>query len=292
MGFTSYSISDRTLRSSVEGYTTKPINDIFVQNKLHQIHPEMNPKNVDSVRECCDSTAHPNTVPVQLYLDVTGSMGQIPHMMIKDGLPTLISVLIQNGVPDVALMFGAIGDHECDQAPLQVAQFESGDAELDMWLTRTWLEGRGGSNAGESYLLAWYFAAMHTRTDAYDKRNKKGFVFTIGDEPCLPNLPISAIKTIMGKNTTFQGTSSLTRDDLLNNARQMNHVYHIHINHGGRYLDKWWKDAFGQNLIEIKNYIEIPSLISSIILSQVEQEVIPISIAGLSKPSIKPEIML
>ena len=87
-------------------------------------------------------------------------------------------------------MFGAIGDHECDSCPLQVGQFESGDVELDMWLTRTFLEKGGGGNNGESYGLAWFMANNFIRTDAKDKRQQKGFVLTIGDEPVLHNYPL------------------------------------------------------------------------------------------------------
>ena len=277
MGFTSYSISNRTDRAA-STYAVKSTDEIFTQNKLHRIHPEMNPHGI-TVRECCDSVAHPATVPIQLYLDVTGSMGRIPVMMIKSGLPTLISTLIQNGVPDTALMFGAIGDHTCDQAPLQVGQFESGDAELDMWLERTWLEGRGGANEGESYLLAWYFAANHVRIDAFSKRNTKGFVFTIGDEPCLNNLPVSAITAIMGKG--LQGTGSFSREHLLERAQQENHVFHIHIDHN-RYCDPWWMEALGQNLIRVNDYTVIPAVISQTILDHMDKRPLSMSQAGLS----------
>ena len=182
MGYASYSTTNRAISASVNAYYSAPVDQIFKQNIEKKIHAAMNPDGI-VVRECRDSKEHPNAIPIQLYLDVTGSMGHIPHEMIKDGLPTLMGTLTQRGVPDAALMFGAIGDHESDVWPLQVAQFEAGDAELDMWLTRTYLEGNGGGNAGESYLLAWYFAANHIKTDAFEKRKQKGFVITIGDEP-------------------------------------------------------------------------------------------------------------
>jgi len=264
MGNSSYSVQDRTVRSQSAGYYTKSADQIFTQSAERNMHKDMNPKGV-LFRESRDSEAHPNSVPIQFYLDVTGSMGHIPHEMIKDGLPTLMSKLIQNGVTDASLMFGAIGDHECDRCPLQVAQFESGDAELDMWLTRTYLEGNGGGNGGESYLLAWYFAANHIKTDAWEKRKQKGFVFTIGDEPCLRNLPVSAVKTIMGD--TAVGQSLYTIDQLLAAAQVQNHVYHIHLNHGSRSLDQKWVELLGNNLIVIDDYTTVSKVVSDTILS-------------------------
>lgn len=266
MGYSSYSVSAKMSRSVSSGLYTKSRDEIFTQAKERKAHELMASRNI-SLRESHDSEQHPNTVPVQLYLDVTGSMGHIPHEMIKDGLPTLVGSLIQNGVPDVALMFGAIGDHECDREPLQVAQFESGDEELDMWLTRTYLESGGGGNSGESYLLAWYFAAFHTRTDAWDNRGQKGFVFTIGDEPNLPSLPISAVKEVMGDNAKGQATYSA--GELLAAAQERNHVYHIFLEHGyrgGKDIEDW-KQTMGKNLIVVKDYKDIPKVISDTILS-------------------------
>jgi hypothetical protein len=265
MGNSSYSVSSRTVRADSLGYTTNSVDNIFTQNKKREIHEGMNPNGV-IFRESCDSVEHPLTVPIQLYLDVTGSMGQIPHEMIKSGLPTLMGTLIQNGVKDAALMFGAIGDHETDYYPLQIGQFESGDAELDMWLTRTYLEGNGGGNAGESYLLAWYFSANHVKTDAFNKRNKKGFVFTIGDEPCLRNLPLSSIKEIMGNSAI--GQSNYTMEELLSMSQEKNHVYHIHVNHNGRTCDSRWKELLGANLIEISDHRTVSKVIADIILSK------------------------
>lgn len=267
MGNSSYSTDDRTVRSRSFGYTTASVDQIFTQQKERKAHELMLPLNV-TFRECRDSEAHPNATPIQFYLDVTGSMGHIPHQMIKEGLPTLMGTLIQNGVPDAALLFGAIGDHECDRAPLQVAQFESGDAELDMWLTRTWLEGNGGGNGGESYLLAWYFAGKHVKTDAFDKRKQKGFVFTIGDEPCLKNLPVSAVKGIMG--TTASGEGNYTREELLAAAREQNHVFHIHLDHGQRF-DPAWKEMLGENLIMISDHRTVARVISDTILAHMQK---------------------
>lgn len=265
MGNSSYSLDNRSGRALSAGYSTRSVNEIFTQNVERKTHEQMNPNGV-LFRECCDSETHPNTIPIQLYLDVTGSMGHIPHEMIKNGLPTLMGTLIQNGVPDASLIFGAIGDHETDRCPLQIGQFESGDAELDMWLTRTYLEGGGGGNSGESYLLAWYFSANHTKTDSFDKRGKRGFLFTIGDEPCLRNLPVSAVKGIMGD--TAVGQANFTMEELLDAAQKKNHVYHIHLNHGSRSCDSKWKELLGKNLIEITDHTTVSKVISDIILSE------------------------
>lgn len=274
MGSSLYDTNTRSMRSTSMAYHTAPVDQIFTQNVERKSHKDMMPTGI-TFREARDSELHPNTVPIQFYLDVTGSMGMIPHEMIKDGLPTLMGKLIQNGIPDAALMFGAIGDHESDRYPLQVAQFESGDAELDMWLTRTYLEGNGGANGGESYLLAWYFASNHIQTDAFSKRGKKGFVFTVGDEPCLQNLPASAVRSIMG--STGAGEGNYTAAQLLAAAQKENHVYHIHVEHGGRQPDSTFMQMLGKNHITITDYKNIARVISDIILSHGSEVTTPVS---------------
>lgn len=261
MGSSSYDTSARAFRASSLGYATKSADEIFTQQKERKIHADMDPKTI-TVRECRDSAAHPNVTPVILALDETGSMGHIPHSLIKDGLPKLMGGLIQKGA-DVSLLFLGIGDHECDQAPLQVGQFESGDAELDLWLTRTYLEGRGGGNAGESYLLAWHFANNFVSTDAWEKRGQKGFLFTVGDEPNLKNLPASALGEIYGK--TLESTTAAV---LLTEAQKRFRVYHLHVthSHGARGCLQGWKDTLGENCIEVPDYKDIPAVITKIVV--------------------------
>lgn len=289
MGNSSYSTEDRVYRSASAGYATKTVNEIFTQQNKREIHSDMNPEGV-IFRESRDSETHPLTIPIQLALDVTGSMGHIPHQFIKDGLPTLMGTLIQRGVKSPALMFTAIGDHECDAYPLQVAQFESGDAELDMWLTRTYLEGGGGGNGGESYLLAWYFAANHVVTDAWEKRKQKGFVFTIGDEPNLKSLPISAVKSIMGN--TAKGQATYTESELLAAAQETNHVFHIFLEHGGRYCNSQWNQLLGDNLIICKDYTKIPEIIAETILKHSAITSSSTQQTSSEIPSKKPKITL
>ncbi len=261
MGGTRYDFSAREDRAKKVGYASKSASEIFTQNALRKAHESMNPNGV-VFREARDSEVHPNTVPIILGLDVTGSMGHIPHELIKEGLPKLMGGIIQGGVPDPALLFLGIGDHECDRYPLQVGQFESGDEELDMWLTRTYIEGGGGGNAGESYLLAWYFAAFHTKTDAFEKRGQKGLLFTVGDEPGLKTLPASAIKEIMG-----QGQQTYTHLELLAEAQKRYDVYHISVLHSGQAInaDVEWKELLGQNCLSIEDHREIPNVIKKII---------------------------
>lgn len=267
MGYTSYSKSDRTLRAASSGYYSKSIDEVFVQNQKRQIHESMEPKKA-LLREAKDSEAHPLSVPIIVALDVTGSMLRIPHYLVKDGLPNMMSNIIQRGVLDPAVLFLAVGDHECDRHPLQVGQFESGDAELDLWLTRTYLEGGGGANEGESYLLAWYFASKHTVTDAWDKRKEKGFLFTIGDEPCLRNIPHLAITEIMD----VPSQETYTDKELLKSAQEKYNVYHLHVMEGsaGQRSLGYWKQLLGDHCIVIEHQEDISKKIADIVTANVK----------------------
>ena len=271
MGSTSYSVSDRLSRSTSLNFSTKSVNEIFEQNTKRRIHESMEPKNA-LLRESRDSDNHPNSVPIVLALDVTGSMGKIPEYLIRDGLPKMMGNIIQNGVPDPQVLFLSIGDHECDKYPLQVGQFESGDTELDLWLTRTYLESGGGGNSGESYHLAWYFAAEHTVSDSWDKRKQKGFLFTIGDEPCLRTLPSQVVNEIMGTKPQ----SSYSEKELLEKAQEHYNVYHLQILEGysGRKSLPYWKELLGENCIEINNHQDVSNAIAKIVVQNVEKTVL------------------
>lgn len=267
MGYTTYSSVSRSLRAKSSGYDTKSTADIFTQSKVRRIHESMDPTKAH-LREARDSETHPESFPIIIALDTTGSMGSIPTSLVRDGLPKMVSNIIQRGLSSPAILFLGIGDHEVDDAPLQVGQFESGDEELDLWLTRTYLEGGGGGNAGESYHLAWYFAAMHTVTDAFEKRDQKGILFTIGDEPCLSNLPKSVITEIMGEGAQ----ATYTHKELLKLAQEKYDVYHLHIlqGHAGPRSHDFWKKLLGQNCIAVKNHEDVANMLAETIVSNIE----------------------
>lgn len=235
--------------------------EIFVNTKSKTIAPEMDPKGL-VFRECRDSEVHPNSVPVIVALDETGSMGDIPENLIKNKLGKLMEILIENGVADASICFLGIGDHLSDTYPLQVGQFESGTEELDKWLTSINLEGHGGPFGCESYNLAWLFAARHTSTDSFEKRGIKGFVFTIGDEYVHPTLQSDFLKEYMG----YGQASEIDTKDLLEEARKTYNVFHIHCDHSysSDGIENKWKNLIGaQSLIITDDADTIPEVIAS-----------------------------
>lgn len=266
MGGTFYEENSRSLRSADRGYATKSVQEVFTQRNIHE---SLNPMNL-RFREARDSEAHPNSIPVIIGLDVTGSMGKIPHDLIKSGLPTMMTTLIGKGLNDAAVCFIAIGDHKSDKAPLQVAQFESGDLELDTHLENTWLEGNGGGNNGESYFLAWYFAARKTQTDAWDKRKTKGFLFTIGDEHCHSGISVEDINRGLARNnlTSIFGDGAegtVTAKELLREAQEKYHVFHLNLATNSK-IQNSWNALLGENNIKVSDYTEIPKIIAAKIL--------------------------
>jgi len=244
-------------------YKSKSKEELFTQRNINNA---MNPYGV-KIRESRDSAEHPNSLAIILALDETGSMGSVPHHLVKEGFPDIMGNIIQKGEKDPQVLFLGIGDHECDEAPLQVSQFESSDELLDKWLIDLYLEGGGGSNYGESYLLAWYFAAYHTSIDCWEKRSRKGFLFTIGDEPSLKSVPASFLKKTMGDGQY----EDFSADYLLNRAREKYNVYHVHVKETGsgsrqQVMDDW-KQLIQDHLIIAEKHTDIPGLISNTINS-------------------------
>jgi hypothetical protein len=275
MGGGTYSYDDRATRAVASGFDTKSAREIFTERSMNNA---MSPNGI-SVRESRDSAEHPNSVPVVIALDVTGSMGSIPHFLVKEGLPDMMDKIIKDGVPDPQVLFLGIGDHECDNAPLQVGQFESSDELLDHWLTKLWIEGNGGGNMGESYHLAWLLAGRYTSTDHFEKRGKKGILFTIGDEPVLPDLPSHSQKMIMGDGQY----SNTTKAELLDKAREQYEVFHLHLMQGSngnsQRVKDGWKQLLGDNVLYIQRKEEVAQIIADKVLEVVSAQ------TGLVEPT-------
>jgi hypothetical protein len=158
--------------------------------------PSLDPHGV-TVRESRDGADHPAATPIVVLFDVTGSMGIVPQVM-QRRLAELFGLLQRKGyVQDPQIMFGAIGDADCDRVPLQVGQFES-DNRMDDQLRTLFLEGGGGGQKSESYELAAYFVARHTATDAWDKRGRKGYLFIVGDEMNKRTLRADHVRRVIG----------------------------------------------------------------------------------------------
>lgn len=254
--------SDDAYSHISKSYSTKSTDDIFVNNKAGKAGNDMLPHGV-KFRECRDSDAHPSAFGVCVYLDVTGSMGRIPEVLVREKLGTLMSTLISHGINDAQVLFGAIGDHKSDNFPLQVGQFESGTEELNKWLSSVYLEGNGGGQNKESYSLAWLFAARHTSTDSFERRNTKNLLFTIGDEAAWDKLEASKLKEIMG----YAEAEDISDEAILAEAQRTYHVFHIHVNEGSHRDDSqvlgYWKKMLNERLIICNDYNQIAELIAS-----------------------------
>lgn len=253
-----------TYAATASSYEHKSRAEIFRQ---FEVKKEFDPRTV-AIRESCDSAANPVSNPIIVGLDVTGSMGIIAEKIAKKGLGTLIEgILERKPVSDPHIMIMAIGDVFHDRAPLQVTQFEA-DIRIAEQLTGLWLEGGGGGNAFESYDLPWVFAARKTKIDSFDKRGKKGYLFTIGDE----NPPQQAAsKNMLTEAVGAGGQADSTTAELLAEAQERYNVFHIIIEQGDyarralKSVTKNWHDLIGKKAIHLNDYDYIAEVIISVI---------------------------
>lgn len=219
MGYGSYSSSDWSKLRTSRKLDTASTNEIFSRRG---INPKFDPCYIGT-RESRDSDDHPESTPIMVGVDVTGSMGYLSTSIIKESLNELMMKLYSTSlVKDPQLLFAGIGDVD-DSAPLQVTQFES-DIRIAEQLMDIWIEGRGGDGP-EDYELMWYFAANHTSIDSFEKRGQKGFCFTIGDAPCHDTVSSANIKKIFSDDTPYPISSKRLADE----AGKKYELFHILI---------------------------------------------------------------
>ena len=239
--------------------------------KQRRIAPELDPKN--AIRECCDSEEHPNTRPVILALDVTGSMGGASVKVAKE--LNVIMTELYGKVKDVEFLIMGIGDLAYDSAPIQASQFES-DIRIAEQLDKIYFEGGGGGNSYESYTAAWYFGLRHCKLDCWE-RGKKGIIITLGDEPLNPYLPQNALSEATGDK--LQG--DLETVDLYKQVIEKYEVYHLAVDDvetSYRWHERVIKDTFGkyldENHLKIVNMDNLASTIVEIVANSEKNAVV------------------
>lgn len=252
--FRSYSTSRGRTVDAKGTVTSNNLQDFYTQTKIHK---DLKPYKV--VRECCDSDEHPNTIPVIIGLDVTGSMGRA-CVKTAQSLNTIITSLYDK-FNDIEFMIMGIGDLAYDSAPIQASQFES-DVRIAEHLDKVYMEHGGGGNGFESYTAAWYFGLHHTKLDCW-KRGKKGIIITMGDEPLNPYLPKYPLSRVTGDNLE----ADVETKDLYELTKEKFDIYHIAIDdfddcyqvYKSR-VDKTFKDVLKENY-KISTLDELPSTI-------------------------------
>ncbi len=241
-----------------------------------------------ALREARDSDEHPESFPISVLIDVTGSMARIPAQ-ITEKLPELNGLLVRKHyATDPQIMVGGIGDATCDSVPLQISQWES-DNRIDEAITSLFLEGGGGGQSTESYELAMYYMARHTETDAYTKRGLRPILFIIGDEMAYSTVSAWCLREVLG----LPQAESVPTTQIVEELKEKFEVFFIiprNASNGRREeIVDYWKNFFGQNVLRPDNVdmlveligVQVGLYLGNVDLSSVEADLI--DVFGISR---------
>ena len=246
MGRGSYNAADWSKLKNSRGINAdSTASDIFSGN---QVNEKYLPRFI-TMRESRDSEDSPESTPIIIGFDSTGSMGYLAAEIAKNSLNrTATMILEKRPVTDPHIMCAAFTSPSfmSTYPAMQVTQFEA-----DIRVVEQLLEFKlDGGNRYSYDSMVWYFALKHTSIDSYEKRKKKGFIFCIGDE-----VGDSGTEEILSS----EDISNVFNDD---NARgfktrelfeQTSQKYEIfHIITGGRTeisLGTWEKLVPGRNAV-------------------------------------------
>ena len=191
---------DAVTKTKIDSGTTFAYTSYAVRNHVNKAHENLRVLDENGkplTRESRDSSEHPESTPIVIGFDVTGSMGENPAILQKS-LKGLFGMLVRKDVvsdPQVAI--AGYGDTHCDYVPVQFSQFES-DNRIDDNLDDVYIEHGGGGNMGETSTALVWFVANHVVTDAWEKRGKKGYLFLVGDE-CALDVSAEQSKEFLGE---------------------------------------------------------------------------------------------
>jgi hypothetical protein len=224
-------------------------------------HDDLNPTKF-KVRESCDSHDNPESTPVIIGVDETGSMGYLATEIIKRSLGVVVEgIYTRKPVSDPHVLLAAIGDMNCDAAPIQLTQFEA-DVKIVEQIEKFYIEGNGGGNGGESYPGIWWFALNKTACDAISKKGRRGYLFTVGDESPHKILRKEHIKRFLDGDVE----ADVDINELLSALLERWHVFHLITPTGATISQnavEVWKDLLGERAIVVDDHSKLGEVIVS-----------------------------
>lgn len=230
MGHGSYTASDWSKLKQSRGIGSgSDVSQLFTNRAMDDRY---DPRFIH-MRESCDSEDSPESTPIILAFDDTGSMGYLAVEIAKNALnDTITQIYAKQPVTNPHVLCAAFGNHG-DMAPLQVTQFEA-DIRVVEQLLDLWIEQGGNGYSGDTYV--WYFAAKHTKIDSFDRRGRKGFLFTLGDDYCSQSLDSAVIQRIFNDDER-----AYTVEELIKLAGEKYEVFHIITKPLSQNTVKYWK---------------------------------------------------
>ena len=276
-GFADYTVLTKCVASADDFVNCSNVStqDVF---KVNTLSNSLNPYQI--MRECRDNDEHPNTLPVILALDVTGSMGSSAVAIAKQLGKIMESIYSDAAVPDVEFCMMAIGDLAYDASPIQMGQFES-DIRIAEQLDAIYFEGHGGGNNYESYTAAWYMGLNHCDLDCW-KRGRKGIIITLGDELPNPYLPKNGRSSGLAFVTGDKLQGDIETTELLPQVREKFDVYHISVNdphssyeynnRTGK-VDTQWRELLGEGSYFVCGLNDLGKTISNIVTGNISSTI-------------------
>lgn len=251
--------------------------------KSRGLSPVLNPYKV--MRECCDSDEHPNTLPVILALDVTGSMGGASVKVAQKLNQIMTDLYADDTIQDIEFCIMGIGDIAYDRASIQISQFES-DIRIAEQLDEIYFEAGGGGNSYESYTGAWYMGLNHCNLDCW-ARGKKGLIITMGDELPNPYLPRKLGSIVEGRDLQ----DDIETKDLLTEAKEKFEIHHIAVDdvessygyYKRKHIDEEWTNLLGEENYHIANLNNLSKIIVKIIKSHANNNSSSITVSNIQE---------
>lgn len=258
---TSTYVSSRVVRSSTGVSDFAYSKEAAITKKIHET---LDPRRINSKPfkklESRDSVEHPESTPIIVCFDVTGSNFS-RAIEAQKKLPNLME-LLNKYINDPQIMVAANDDFEVvGGSAFQISEFES-DNRVDDWIRNIWLVSNGGGNDGESYDLMLYAAARKMITDSWEVRQKKGYLFMYADEPIFAKTKKAAVQQVFGDDVE----SDIPIATIISEVKERWNVFLIWPEGGYIHAREQYTQLFGADSVIT---LQHPNLICELVASVV-----------------------